>query len=716
MRKSLFRVLSVLLAVILAFGLLPAVSFAGGDPEPIREANVFVHYPMGGQAPNMQGTVVGSKDYTIDFVHFFDCYNGQPVGKFLEDTLFTAGRLYACQICLIPKEDYEFRSSSEVFINGRLAECDQIDSDGAAYYTVFFTAAAGTCTVTFDTCGRGTPHDPIQVPKNGTMADAVADVSQLDPKDRDYEDFVMWSLDPVALTYSYNAFAYTDQVTEDITLYAHWILCTDTVDLYVQVPPNCFTTNVQESIVTVPERADYSVDTDYFYLDVSTDDYGYYYLHYDLVWRQPFQKGVTYFSAATVYTHMAKEKPKVNVYGATVVATQRWDDDRLKVIFKMTIPSGSSLSSAAAYVETPQAGQSASSYKPKVTGLTPGLDMSIAGWYQNSSCSGSYYTGSFTAGSTYYAKLTIGGSNCKYSINANSLSLTLRGLNVKLVSKTNVSSNCVSAVVSVTIPKWFNVTAEPSNSNGKLRCTQDSPYWQDSMNMYLEAGSVTVEAKAKAGYQFKMWYNADTYEILSKNATYTFTLSKNVHLKASFVERPFLDVGAWDYYYEPVMWAINHEPQITAGTDSNHFGSNETCTRGQVMTFLYKALGEPLYLNGPNPFEDVKPNNYFYKPVMWAYRNGITSGVDATHFGPNLKCTRADVIYYLWASKGRPEPGSTTNPFQDVSPKNYFYKAVLWALEEGVTGGMEPNYFGAKEFCTRAQVITFLCKVYGPKG
>ncbi len=716
MKKSIVKILSILLALMMMLGVMPVGAEAGGDPDPIQNARVFVHYPMGGQLPNMQGTVVGSKDFTIDFVHFFDCQNGMPVGKFLEDTLFTAGRLYACQVHLVPKtEEYAFTDASEVYINGHWPDAVTLDDDGSAYYTVFFRAALGTWTVTFDTGGRGTPHDPVQVPKGATLADAVADVSTLDPI-QDYESFVMWALDPLDIPYSYNAVGYYDPITEDVTYYALWSVTVDTVDLYVQVPPNCFTQDVYKPTITVPANADYYVEPEYFYLGLVDG-----HLHNDLVYIQPFRKGDTYYSQAMIHTRLAGKLPKINLYGGTVVSVERWGDDRISVIYKLTVPGGSSLTSAAAYVETPQAGQSASGSKPKITGLTPGLDMKIAGWYQNSSCSGSYYTGTLAAGNTYYAMITIGGSGCAYSIAYNTLKLTLRGRGVKLVKMVNLATgsapNTVGAVISVTIPRQYQLYGTVPHGGGMIRYAKENPFYETTLNYEVEEGPVTVEAMADANHLFKSWYNTETYEMLSKNAVYTFNLNKNTKISATFVVKPpFVDVGAWDYFYEPVMWALAHDPQITGGVDATHFGPNENCTRAQVMTFLWKALKEPWSSSYSCPFVDVKPGNYYYKPVVWAYRNNVTGGVDPTHFGPGENCTRAQVMTYLWASKGRPQPSGNYNPFKDVKPSDYYYKAVLWAVENGVTAGVGDGLFGSGETCTRAQVITFLCKVYGPKG
>ena len=129
---------------------------------------------------------------------------------------------------------------------------------------------------------------------------------------------------------------------------------------------------------------------------------------------------------------------------------------------------------------------------------------------------------------------------------------------------------------------------------------------------------------------------------------------------------------------------------------------------GQVMTFLYAAKGKPEADWSNNPFVDVKKSKYYYKPVLWAYQNGITNGVDATHFQPNGSCTRAQVVTFLWALSGKPNPKAGSNPFQDVKKSNWYYKAVLWAYQNGITSGVDATHFGPNQTCTRGQVVTFL--------
>ncbi|MBP3659759.1 MAG: discoidin domain-containing protein, partial [Oscillospiraceae bacterium] len=175
-------------------------------------------------------------------------------------------------------------------------------------------------------------------------------------------------------------------------------------------------------------------------------------------------------------------------------------------------------------------------------------------------------------------------------------------------------------------------------------------------------------------------------------------------------ENPFVDVNEDNFFYDSVMWAV--ENGVTAGVDATHFGPAADCGRAQVVTFLWRAAGSPEPTNTNNPFVDVNEGNYFYKAVLWAVEKGITAGVDDTHFGPTLPCTRAQVVTFLWRAVGAPEAtGEST--FTDVTDSGaYYYNAVLWAVENGVTAGMGDGTFGVSAVCNRAQVVTFLYHVY----
>ena len=162
-----------------------------------------------------------------------------------------------------------------------------------------------------------------------------------------------------------------------------------------------------------------------------------------------------------------------------------------------------------------------------------------------------------------------------------------------------------------------------------------------------------------------------------------------------------------EYYYDAVIWAVNHNPQITNGTSATEFSPNATCTRGQVVTFLWRANGCPEPKISINPFTDVKADAYYYKAVLWAIEEGITNGTSKTTFSPNEPCTRAHVVTFLWRSAGKPAAGSA-NPFTDVKAGQYYTDAVLWAVSKNITNGTSANTFSPGSPCTRGQIVTFL--------
>lgn len=173
-------------------------------------------------------------------------------------------------------------------------------------------------------------------------------------------------------------------------------------------------------------------------------------------------------------------------------------------------------------------------------------------------------------------------------------------------------------------------------------------------------------------------------------------------------ELPFVDVAEGDYFYDAVAWAVFHEPQITNGTDATHFSPDATCTRAQAVTFLWRAKGCPEPTSTENPFKDVKEGAYYYKAVLWAVENGITNGVSATNFAPDSGCTRAQVVTFLCRSEHGERKLGTTNPFKDVKEGAYYYNAVLWAVDSGITNGTSDTVFSPDMTCTRAHIVTFL--------
>ena len=202
--------------------------------------------------------------------------------------------------------------------------------------------------------------------------------------------------------------------------------------------------------------------------------------------------------------------------------------------------------------------------------------------------------------------------------------------------------------------------------------------------------------------------NGKRNEISNGNVIYRIgqqSSSVSFDTKTKILPTIFSDNGNPDaYFHDAVYWAVDNG--ITSGKTATTFAPYDSCTRAQVMSFLYKAKGSP-EVSGSNPFTDVKESDYFYKPVLWAVSQGITSGTSATTFSPYNPCTRAQVMSFLYKAMGSPEV-SGSNPFTDVKESDYFYKPVLWAVSRGITNGTSATTFGPYNTCTRAQVMTFL--------
>ena len=171
----------------------------------------------------------------------------------------------------------------------------------------------------------------------------------------------------------------------------------------------------------------------------------------------------------------------------------------------------------------------------------------------------------------------------------------------------------------------------------------------------------------------------------------------------------FVDVATGSYYEDAVDWAV--ENGITKGTDDTHFSPDGICTRAQAVTFLWRTAGSPASKTSTMPFTDVPVGSYYYDAVLWAVENGITKGTSDTTFSPNMTCSRAQIVAFLWRSEKSPAAG-TANPFADVKSTAYYAGAVLWAVREDITKGTTSTTFSPDADCTRAQIVTFLwrCK------
>ena len=171
----------------------------------------------------------------------------------------------------------------------------------------------------------------------------------------------------------------------------------------------------------------------------------------------------------------------------------------------------------------------------------------------------------------------------------------------------------------------------------------------------------------------------------------------------------FVDVATGSYYEDAVDWAV--ENGITKGTDDTHFSPDGICTRAQAVTFLWRTAGSPKPETRAMPFTDVPVGSYYYDAVLWAVENGITKGTSDTTFSPNMTCSRAQIVAFLWRSEKSPAAG-IANPFADVKSDAYYADAVLWAVKENITKGTTSTTFSPDADCTRAQIVTFLwrCK------
>ena len=171
---------------------------------------------------------------------------------------------------------------------------------------------------------------------------------------------------------------------------------------------------------------------------------------------------------------------------------------------------------------------------------------------------------------------------------------------------------------------------------------------------------------------------------------------------------PFHDVTKDAYYYDAVLWAVDEG--ITNGLSATSFGPDVECNRGQVVTFLWRAAGSPEPTSKVSPFTDAAdPNAFYYKAVLWAVEEGITNGLSATSFGPDVVCNRGQVVTFLNRYFGSPSASSTRNPFSDVKTGDFFYNAVLWANEKNITNGYgSATTFCPDVVCNRGQIVTFL--------
>lgn len=229
--------------------------------------------------------------------------------------------------------------------------------------------------------------------------------------------------------------------------------------------------------------------------------------------------------------------------------------------------------------------------------------------------------------------------------------------------------------------------------------------------------TVTITVDPDEGYELDELIvtdsDGDEISVRSRgNGRYTFTMPRGrVTVEATFVEitedpdlLTFTDVLASAYYYDAVYWAV--ENGVTNGTSASTFSPNASCTRAQMVTFLWRAAGSPEPESTVNPFTDVSASAYYYDAVLWAVEQGITNGTSATTFGPDTTVTRGQTVTFLWRYDG--STAASGSGFADVASDAYYADAVAWAASEGITSGTSATTFSPNNDCTRGQIVTFL--------
>lgn len=269
------------------------------------------------------------------------------------------------------------------------------------------------------------------------------------------------------------------------------------------------------------------------------------------------------------------------------------------------------------------------------------------------------------------------------------------------------SSGGNSSVSTATYP----ITAPSKTDNGSVSISPKSAKKGATVTITVTPDKgytlETLTVLDKDGKEIKLTKKNDT------QYTFAMPASK-VEIKATFMDgnamlNYFVDVKANDYFYDAVLWAA--QKGITSGTDAVHFTPDGVCSRAQAVTFLWRAAGSPAPRSVSMPFTDVSKGSYYETAVLWAVENGITKGTSDTTFSPDATCSRAQIVTFLWRSQKSPAVGSL-NSFTDVSANAYYTDAVLWAVEENITKGTTATTFSPDTDCTRAQIVTLLYRAY----
>ena len=258
----------------------------------------------------------------------------------------------------------------------------------------------------------------------------------------------------------------------------------------------------------------------------------------------------------------------------------------------------------------------------------------------------------------------------------------------------------------------YSVALPGHTANGAVTVTADEA---------VKGGKVTITVKPDSGYVLdKLMVTDEDGNLLGLTnqggGKFTFTMPGSaVSVQATFIKDSggvFADVPNSAYYADAVKWAL--DKGITNGKDNGLFGAQDACSRAQIVTFLWRAAGSPAPKMALNPFSDVSADAYYYQAVLWAVENGITGGTGSGRFSPDGICTRGQSMALLHRAAGSPAAGGGSS-FSDVSASDYYGSAVQWAVKNGITQGTGAAAFSPNAACNRAQIVTFLYRAYQGK-
>ena len=334
------------------------------------------------------------------------------------------------------------------------------------------------------------------------------------------------------------------------------------------------------------------------------------------------------------------------------------------------------------------------------------------GWEAAVSCSSSYYD-NFSLFRNSIGKIICDGSAAMYYLSGSGDN---KDSTIHLIKReTGADKRTKDTVVASAKDYWKVWGANqyyPNTYYTALDKYGSYLYFNDSTHIYaynlLDGKTKTYYTYSGQGYIYGLMVQNGTLIILVKKDNKETGSLYSMTVPADRLN-PFYDVAYSSYYCPAVRWGFSNN--ITSGTTQTQFSPNLSCSRAQAVTFLWRAAGSPRPQGGGVKFKDVKSNAYYYTAVQWAVQNGITSGTSATTFSPDLNCTRGQIVTLLYRLKGSSN-GSSGMPFYDVKYGDYFYNAVSWALNKKITTGITSTSFAPNANCSRGQIITFLYRAY----